>query len=381
MSVIFFPIEMIGYLETTIRILLLIFLLNANVLKIPVVFLILVNLLFAFFVPSDVKFTSYIFVAFDFCLPFLFISKYYKDPGFFSISVTHLRNLSILTIGIIGISQFLSLDDIYYPYSETLTMGPFRNKAIYSMNFLLFFYLNKVITRKKAFVHYTLIVLLAFILVFSFRRTAWVLLAISLISFIDFRKKANMIILAFMTLIVLIPVINYFSSTFTTLLEDRSSEYLFNIDEGEWRVQEFLYHINDVQEKPGKALIGNYLNDPMGKEFWGRYGVENSIHVDIIRLVYYFGYIAFFFYVITIAKFFRRAKISRKLKVQLVLIYIIAFTSGGILVQIFNITVFFILTSNLINEKNTNHNIITQERNRRGRVLNRNGKSFRESKI
>lgn len=352
--VIFFPIEYLGFFETFIRILCVFTLFEKSIFKFPIVILFVLNFIFSVLF-SDYKVTSLLLSTFDFCIPFMLISKFRKTPSFFRINLSLVRNISIIAISIIIISQGLNLTEEYYPYSDLFTMGPFRNKAIFSLNFLFFVYLNLRNHYKFQLYDYLILVVIVLILIFSFRRTSWVLLLISTSSLIFIKNKIVFFSTAFL---ILVPLTSYYwndlSGIFLQLLEDRSSEYLFSIDLKEWRVQELLMHINDFGNTYFTTIFGHYTIDPGGSEFWGRLGVENSIHVDFIRLTYYFGYISLPLYLVVIFKYLKKLTPSKFLLFQIISIYLIVFTSGGLLLHIFNIIIFFYFITSFLNEKSLN---------------------------
>ena len=355
--VIFFPIEYLGFFETLIRILCVFTLFEKSLFKLPIVILFVLNFIFSVLV-SDYKVTSLLLSTFDFCLPFMLISKFRKTPSFFRINLSLVRNISIIAILIIIISQGLNLTEEYYPYSDLFTMGPFRNKAIFSLNFLFFVYLNLRNQYKFYLSDYLILSTLVLILIFSFRRTSWVLLLLSASSLLIIKNKAIFISIIFA---LIVPLVSYYwndlSSVFSKLLQDRSSEYLFSIDVKEWRVQELLMHINDFGNTIFTTIFGHYSIDPGGSEFWGRIGVENSIHVDFIRLTYYFGYISLPLYLVVIFKHLKKVTPSKFLLFQIISIYLIVFTSGGLLLHVFNIIIFFNLLTSFLNEKSLNTNL------------------------
>jgi hypothetical protein len=358
--VIFFPIEYLGFFETFIRILCVFTLFKKSLFKFPIVILFVLNFILSVLV-SDYKVVSLLLSTFDFCLPFMLISKFQKNPSFFKINLSLIRNISIIAISIIIISQGLNLTKEYYPYSDLYTMGPFRNKAIFSLNFLFFVYLNLRNQYKFYLQDYLILATLVLILIFSFRRTSWVLLLFSASSLIVIKNKAIFISLFFA---LIVPFVIYYwnnlSNVFLELLQDRSSEYLFSIDETQWRVQELLLHINDFGNTVFTTIFGHYSVDPGGSEFWGRLGIENSIHVDFIRLTYYFGYISLPLYLVVIFKHLKKLTPSKFLLFQIISIYLVVFTSGGLLLHIFNIIIFFNLITSFLNEKNLNTNLKLQ---------------------
>ena len=353
-SVVLFPVEYIGYFDSLIRVLFIIFIFYFSTFKNLFFIYCFLFSIISVFIGNDVIQT--VLSLFDFSITAIFIEYIIRNKGEY-VSINTVRLLSLFFIFYTILVQFLNLPDLYYPYSEIFTVGAFRNKAIYSICFLLFYYIW-LLNKKKSFMDITIIFLLTIIIVVSFRRTAWIILAISFIQLLNFKSLGKFII---PLIILLIPGLLYFDifiDSFSKIAEARSTEYLFAIDENQWRFQEYFIHSNDITSNIKNLIFGNFLNDPTGSDFWARFGVDNTIHVDLIRLAHNLGYIGLILFLGIVSNFFKKLKNIKNILLYITIYLIIFFLSGGVLVHVLNTITFFIILSSMKNyhEKNINSN-------------------------
>lgn len=354
-SVVIFPVEYIGYIDSIIRLATLIFIFSFSIFKNIFFLYCLLFSIISIFIGND--FVQTVLTLFDFSITAILIEYIIRKKDDY-ISINFLRLVSLFFIFYITSVQFLNLPDLYYPYSEIFTVGAFRNKAIYSICFILFYYIWYD-NREKRYIDMILIFLLSVIIVLSFRRTAWIILLISLIQLLNFKSLRSLIIPSIILLIPGLLFFDVFIDSVFKIAEARSTNYLFEIDQNQWRFQEYLIHLNDINYNQTDLFFGNLFNDIDGSNFWSRFGVDNTIHVDLIRLAHNLGYIGFILFLGIVFNFFKKLKNIKNMRLYIGIYLIIFFLSGGVVVHVFNTVVFFIIISSMKNycEKNINPNI------------------------
>lgn len=228
----------------------------------------------------------------------------------------------VIVVSSIIYAQTLSLSELYYPYSDLFTMGSYRNKASIAIALLIIPY----IFERKGLFRWVIILVLSSIVVLSFRRSSWVLLILIFATYFvgSWRSALRMIIVTVGGCLLLL---GYFGDLITKILAARNSGYMFTLNKKEWRIEEYMIFVNDYLFDMPSSILGNFLIDPSGQNFWGFYGVENSIHVDLIRLFYYFGWLGLAIYVLTLAKYLSRLR--GRLLFLLVLCWMVIFCYGG----------------------------------------------------
>jgi hypothetical protein len=350
MSAVYVPIDFLGFFESLIRLFLFLSFVNWSYFKQP--FFLYSGLIASFSYFGGTDLSSVLITFFDFNIPFLILSKAPKSP--INIHENWIKLTCALIIIHVVSAQFLNLDKIYFPYGESVTMGAFRNKAIYSVCFLIWYFIEK---KNFSISNLILLSLLFILILISFRRTAWGLSLIFLSGLFNLKTLIKLIPRIIpVLLIVMFTLKDQIQVKIQELLAARSSEYLFTIDSNQWRVQEWIMYSIDTLNNP--VLInsfGNFTSDPGGANFWGRLGVENFIHVDFIRLSYYFGIIGSIIYILNLRKLISKYRIK---KIKLLLIgYVSVFIfSGGVLIHILNTSLLFILIYINSNVTISNHN-------------------------
>jgi len=245
-------------------------------------------------------------------------------------------------------AQYAELSDLYYPYSDSYTMGAFRNKASISLG-LIFLVLSN--SSKTVWTWIALIVL-GGIIVLSFRRTTWIIAMFGLASII-FKSFRSVLVLSLVIILFTILYSNEFSYLFNSILAARDSVYMFTLNTKEWRVQEYIIWFNDVLSDFPENVYGHVVSDSQGWDFWGNYGVDNSIHVDFIRSYYYYGVSGMLLYLMFIYKVFRKLK-GRYFLVVLPIWLSVYFYGGGFFSHLLNgISLAFLLLYYEQNSRNS----------------------------
>jgi O-antigen ligase len=272
--------------------------------------------------------------------------------------------------------QFFSFDSEHYlSYSGTFQLGAIRNKRIYVLSFfavLLFFALiTKMLKKKKSSFISLLIMVLIGVVFISFRRTAWGCLFIGIFVLLirtNLKKAFGILLIVGLSFTLLALK---FSNVIESQLETRRGSLELGKSENvavDYRVLEYVYIVQDLsQNSLGWALFGdeNRFHDRVF--WWGKSRVDNSIHADIVAIIFSTGIFGLIFYLLIYYRMFAKVRWKtnangknkqireyKTLTYALIIMNVAILFSGGIYKVPINGTVSFLFIGSLIGILNKN---------------------------
>lgn len=272
--------------------------------------------------------------------------------------------------------QFFSFDsEAYLSYSGTFQLGAIRNKRIYVLSFfavlLLFALITKIFKKKKSiFISLILMVLIAVVFI-SFRRTAWGCLFVGFsILLIRTNLKKSLTILIVVGLSFSVLVLN-FSNIIESQIESRSNSLELGSSgnlENDYRVLEYIFIAQDISHNSlGWILFGdeNRFHDRLF--WWEKSRIDNSIHADIVAIIFSTGIFGLIFYLLIYYRMFAKVRWRaitndenkqireyKTLTYALIIMNVAILFSGGIYKVPINGAVSFLFIGSLIGVLNKN---------------------------
>ena len=272
--------------------------------------------------------------------------------------------------------QFFSFDsESYLSYSGTFQLGAIRNKRIYVLSFfavlLLFALITKTFKKKKSsFISLMLMVLIAVVFI-SFRRTAWVCLFIGIFVLLirtNLKKGFGILLIVGFSFTVL-------SLTFSNVIDSQLESRRGSLELGElenvvvdYRVLEYIYIAQDISNNSlGWILFGdeNRFHDRVF--WWEKARVDNSIHTDIVAIIFSTGIFGLIFYLLIYYIMFAKVRWRtiangknkqirgyKTLTYALIIMNVAVLFSGGIYKVPINGAVSFLFIGSLIGVLNKN---------------------------
>ncbi|MDB9783197.1 hypothetical protein OAB88_08870, partial [Winogradskyella sp.] len=272
--------------------------------------------------------------------------------------------------------QFFSFDsESYLSYSGTFQLGAIRNKRIYVLSFfavlLLFALITKTFKKKNSIFISLLIMVLIAIVFISFRRTAWGCLFVGfsiLLIRTNLKKSFNILLIVGLSFSVLTLK---FSNIIEAQIESRSNSLELGSSENlenDYRVLEYIFIAQDISHNSlGWILFGdeNRFHDRLF--WWEKSRIDNSIHADIVAIIFSTGIFGLIFYLLIYYRMFAKVRWRaitndenkqireyKTLTYALIIMNVAILFSGGIYKVPINGAVSFLFIGSLIGVLNKN---------------------------
>ena len=213
--------------------------------------------------------------------------------------------------------QFFSFDSEHYlSYSGTFQLGSIRNKRIYTLSFfavlLLFALITKTLKKKKSsFISLLIMVLIAIVFI-SFRRTAWGCLFVGFFILLirtDLKKAFGILLIVGLSFSVLALK---FSNVIESQLESRRGSLELGKSENvavDYRILEYTFMVQDISNNSLEKLLFGDENRYHERVFWWEKArVDNSIHADVVLIIFSTGFFGLILYLLIYYKIFAKIR-------------------------------------------------------------------------